>query len=89
MTTKTLKALSEMWNRGIPPKEMAHAFGINEWTLWTYIRRHRDLFPNRRHHAEWWRSTLAGVDGLNGDQAAARLGVSSTTVYKWRKRWGM
>ena len=22
MTTKTLKALSEMWARGIPPKEM-------------------------------------------------------------------
>ena len=78
-----------MWARGIPPKEMAHAFGINEWTLWTYIRRHRDLFPNRRHHAEWWRSTLAGVDGLNGDQAAARLGGSSTTVCAWRRRLGM
>lgn len=89
MTTKTLKALSEMWARGIPPKEMAHAFGINEWTLWTYIRRHRDLFPHRRHHADWWRGRLAEVEGMAPTHAARRLGVSETTVCAWRRRLGM
>lgn len=88
MTTKTLKALSEMWNRGIPPKEMAYAFGINEWTLWTYIRRHRDLFPHRRHHGDWWKQALASVEGLPSREAAARLGCSYETVCKWRRRLG-
>lgn len=88
MTTKTLKALSEMWARGMPPKEMAHTFGINEWTLWTYIRRHRDQFPHRRHHADWWRERLASVEGLSSRDAALRLGCSYETVCEWRRRLG-
>ena len=34
-------------------------------------------------------AALAGVEGLDGGQAAARLGVSSTTVCAWRRRLGM
>lgn len=88
MTTKTLKAAADMWNRGIPPKEIAHTFGMSEWTLWTYIRRHRDLFPNRRHHSEWWGQALASVEGLSSREAAARLGCSYETVCRWRRLLG-
>lgn len=86
MTTKMLKLLAEMWRRGMTSAEMARAAGINEWTMWTYIRRHRSLFPNRKHHADWWRERLAEVEGLPSRQAAARLGCSYEAVCYWRRR---
>lgn len=75
-----------MWARGISSREMARTFGINEQTMWTFIRRHRQLFPNRRHHADWWRGRLAEVEGLPSRQAAARLGCSYEAVCYWRRR---
>lgn len=86
MTTKTLMMLAEMWGRGLEVGDMADAVGMNKWSLWTYVQRHRDMFPNRRHHLEWWVERLKEVDGLNGAQAARRLGVSEHTVSYWRRR---
>lgn len=86
MTTKTLMMLSDMWKRGLGPDEMAEALGMNKWSIWTYIQRHRDLFPHRRHHIDWWRERLKDAEGLNGVQAARKLGVSEHTVSYWRRR---
>lgn len=86
MRTGELMAISASWRAGLPVSEIAEAHGINEWTLWTFIRRHRQLFPNRRHHADWWRGRLAEVEGLPSRQAAARLGCSYEAVCYWRRR---
>ena len=86
MRTGELMAISASWRAGLPVSEIAEAHGINEWTLWTFIRRHRDLFPNRRHHAEWWRERLAEFEGVPSSKAAAKIGCSYETVHNWRRR---
>lgn len=89
MTTSTLIALQDMWRRGMGTKEMAEAAGVTRDTLWNYMRNHRDQFPHRNHHADWWRGRLAEVEGMPPTHAARRLGVSETTVASWRRRLGM
>lgn len=84
MTTSTLIALQDMWRRGMGTKEMAEAAGLKRDALWNYMRHHRDQFPHRRHHSDWWRERLASVEGLSGADAARRLGCSEESVSRWR-----
>lgn len=86
MTTKTLMAMIEMWASGMPLSDIASSVGVGEATAWQYIRRHREMFPHRRNHIGWWRERLKDAEGLNGVQAARKLGVSEKTVSYWRRK---
>ena len=89
LTSKTIAAMSRMWANGMNAKQLADAAGVTDNTIWNYIRNHRDQFPHRNHHADWWRERLETVRGLSGVEAAKRLRCSEYSVSCWRKRLGI
>lgn len=84
LTSRTIEAARIMWERGMGSKQLAEAAGVSHATMWNYIRSHRDQFPHRRHHSDWWRERLESVEGLSGADAARRLGCSEESVSRWR-----
>ena len=85
ITTRQMLAAARMWELGSPSTAIADELGINRDSLWTYIRNHRDQFPNRRFHMDVWRARLADCKGMTCVQIAMRYGVSESTVQKWKK----
>ena len=85
MTTRMLAPAVEMWEHGATIAHMAKQLDVNRHTLASYIRKNRDLFPNRRHHADWWRSVFAECDGMTDKEIGKRYGVTESAVSKWRR----
>lgn len=88
LTTSRVSFMSALWSAGCSIDEIAEAMGISRWTIVSYMKRYRDVFPNRKHHADWWRERLGKVEGMSSRQAAARLGCSYEAVCYWRRRLG-
>lgn len=66
-------------------RQMAEKLGVNRHTLASYIRKNRELFPNRRHHADWWRTVFAECDGMADKEIGKRHGATESAVSKWRR----
>lgn len=84
MTARQMAEAERLWRQGLTISAIAEETGINRNTLVSTIQKHRDIFPNRNHHADGWRERLALVDGLKVSEAARELGVSRDTIWKWR-----
>lgn len=88
ITTKELDAMRYMWGRGLTVAEIAEALGRSKRGVWEYIRRHRDLFPMRRHNIGWWKERLYPYRFMTAGKAARALGVSESCVSRWRGEIG-
>ena len=88
MTTAKLARARSMWADGAPIAEIAQAVGMTERAMRAYASRRRDLFPERKHGADWWLEHLAGRDGESAADIAAELGASPESVWSWRRRLG-
>lgn len=88
MKTSHVSLMKTMWDAGCTIDEISDATGISRWTIVSFMRRYRETFPSRRHHADWWREQLGKVEGLPSQQVAIRLGCSYETVHRWRRRLG-
>lgn len=86
MTTAHLRQMDAMWRNGDTVDEIAYALGISRWTVMGAIRANRGRYPNRYHHADWWRERLKEVEGLPSTVAARKIGCSYETVCSWRRR---
>lgn len=88
LRTSHVSLMRTMWDAGCTIDEISEATGINRWTIVSHIQRNRDQFPNRKHHADWWRERLGRCEGLSSQQAADRLGCTYETTHRWRGRLG-
>lgn len=86
LTSGCLQQLDLMWRCGDTIDCIADALSVSKWTVVDYIRRHRDRYPNRNHHIDWWRDRLAPYEGTTGVYASMMLGCSEKTVSYWRRR---
>lgn len=86
LTSRIVSELVPMWRNGITAKQLAEAAGVSDDTMWSYIRHHRDQFPPRRHHEDWWREMLARCDDMTDAETAAALGCSYENVRRWRRK---
>ena len=86
MRTSQLVAIRRMWGEGATYAEMSEATGLPTATISWHVQHHRDEFPTRKHHIEWWAEQLATVEGLTCSKAAEALGTSRFSISKWRRR---
>lgn len=84
MTARQMAEAERLWRQGLTISAIAEETGIKRNTLLATIRKHRDIFPHRKHHADVWSERLALVEGLDASEAARKLGVSRDTIWKWR-----
>ena len=86
MNTTNYIRLRELWERGVETEDIAEMLGISVSTIRIYIHRHRDEFPHRRHHVEWWAERLKSVEGLSCARAGKVLGCTAKTISYWRRK---
>lgn len=80
MNTTNYIKLCELWERGVETEDIAKELGISVSTIRIYIHRHRDEFPHRRHHVEWWAENMQYMEPL--DTKALGCTVTQTAVFQ-------
>lgn len=88
MRTSQFATLRRMYANGASYMDMSAATGVSMGGIAFYITQHRDEFPYRKHHIDWWREHLQGLEGLSSRDAAEVLGVTHKAVCHWRNRIG-
>lgn len=86
MNTANYIKLCDLWEQGIETENIAKELDISVSTVRTYIHRHRDEFPHRRHHVEWWAERLKSVESLSCARAGKVLGCTANTISYWRRK---
>ena len=86
ITTGMLLRMQKLWEQGFTIDKIAKKMGLSWNTVASLTHREREMFPRRNRTAEWWRKKLKETEGLTAAQAAARLGVSKSSVYNWRRK---
>lgn len=94
MTTGELATIKNMWDMGLPVKQIAHAVGYSDHHIYRIAIHNRDVFPYRykprRTFDEgtktMWAARVRGGECSYAD-VARQCGVSEATVYRWVGRY--
>lgn len=90
MTTMELMRIKRLWDAGLPVKQIAHATGYTQNSIYFVGAQHRDLFPRRHKRdgsydeetkAMWVKRVRSGESSISG--AARECGVARGTMRKW------
>jgi transposase-like protein len=94
MTTGELATIKNMWEMGLPVKQIAHAVGYSDHHIYRIAIRNRDMFPYRYKPRKtfgedakemWARRVSSGESTVMN--AANQCGVSCATIRKWVRRY--
>ena len=84
MTEETVSDLVRMWMDGTRVSVIAERLGYSELTIMSYVSKHRDMFPYRRHRVdeeEMARHVSMIIEGRSSvREAAAGMKVCRETV---------
>lgn len=94
MTASELRRVKDMWDMGLPVKQIAYEVGYSNQYIYTIARCNREQFPRRcRAHQSfdegtkqmWARRVSSGESTIVN--AANQCGVSRVTIRKWVRRY--
>ena len=86
MRMSKLSEAVELWRRGALGDVVAATLEMTPAAFRGFAHRNRDLFPHRRHGAEWWAAAIEPYEGLSAAEAGRRMGVPEHTVRYWRRK---
>lgn len=86
MRMNKLSEAVALWARGVHGDVVAATLEMHPAAFRGFAHRNRDLFPHRRHGAEWWAAAIEPYEGLSAAEAGRRMGVPEYTVRYWRRK---